>query len=117
MNDKFFKTLDTEVRKQWKKIISHLTDDLHITGFEFEVILSDETLHDFGLNPDIRFLIKATPRGGETKYHYKGIPIDPQGYYILPDDYREAPTIEILLECIKQDSFKPDIKHLQHSKS
>jgi hypothetical protein len=44
---------------------------------------------------------------------YKGIPIKPVAYYNRPDNYREVPTLEILRECIKQDKYNPDIKHLE----
>lgn len=47
------------------------------------------------------------------EYTYKGLTVDPIGHYVLSSENRDLSHIEILKQCIIQDTHKPNIKALQ----
>lgn len=46
-------------------------------------------------------------------YTYNGIVIKPKGYYILKKGYRMPSQLDIIHQCVKQNTHEPDTKHLQ----
>lgn len=46
-------------------------------------------------------------------YTYNGIVIKPKGYYILKKGYKMPSQLDILHQCVKQNTHEPDIKRLQ----
>jgi len=39
--------------------------------------------------------------------------VDPDCHYITPKNYVHPNPLQILKECVKQDTYKPDIKPLE----
>ena len=112
------KELDIIIQMKWKELIDVIkSTSVDIVSFKFEVKLEENIIRELGINADIRFLVNATPNGGEIEYLYKGCEIDPIHHYIRPDDYNEVSIIQMLLECINQDTYKPNIMHLERGET
>jgi len=114
-NKEFIVELDKETQILWKLLRKTISKtSIKISGIQYLVELDDEILKKFGLNKDIKFIIDVRPTsGGETKYYYKNMELNPNAYYVRPDDYHEVSTLRILQESIAQDTHEPDIMHLE----
>lgn len=114
INQEFIEELDKLIQLEYKEVYK-LTQEskLKILSLSYEIFLSDDVLLKFELNKDIRFIITMNSSKGGTKYLYKNIELKPINYYIRPDDYHEVSTLEILQQCILQDTYKPDIMFLE----
>lgn len=113
-NNEFIVELDKKAQEEYcvvRKLI--VKSQIKIVGIEYVVDMDTEILSKFGLNSDIRFVLKATPDDGKIIYYYKNIEVNPLNYYVRPIDYHEVSTLRILQECITQDTFKPNIRYLE----
>ena len=118
MTEEFIKALDTVVKKNYNKILDNIKEwDIKINGFSFLPEMDLETKKRFSLNEDITFQVQITGGGGSTNYLYKGLIIEPDAYYLRPDDYHEVSTLTMLQEAIKQDTHNPDIKYLERGET
>jgi hypothetical protein len=110
----FFRELNVLVQRDYK-LLQKLskTTSVDIISIRYRVILSEDILNEYGLNKDVEFFVDATCDGGKMSYHYKNIKVEANCYYLRPDDYYEVSTLRILQECIKQDTYEPDIKFLE----
>jgi len=120
MEDKtqeFTKKLDEISLKKWEEIYEALKGITDIQAITFTIFPSKEMLSEFNLTEDFNFMIENKNGHGKMKYFYKNYQVQPESYYLLPENYREVPLLEMLLECVKQDTHKPDIKHLQVQQS
>ncbi|WP_304576603.1 hypothetical protein [Romboutsia ilealis] len=79
-----------DVKEVFSKHFEFNTDDLGI-----QVVVFEDSI-----NPIV------------CEYTYKGLVIDPVGYYVLDSEKRSVSHIEILEQCIIQDTHKPNIKAL-----
>lgn len=111
-NKEFFEQLDKISKEELNKLIK-LIADTKITKFTFEISLPNDVLKKFWLSEDLLFLVDSTPTGCTMKYFYKNLPVEPINFYLRPDDYHEVSTLEILQQCIHQDTHKPDILFLE----
>lgn len=113
-NKKLFEELEKINQENYKKFIESLNShDLEILTVTFITKLNNELIEEFELNDDISFSCEITPEKGKMEYYYKGLKVEPDCYYLRPDNYREVSTLEILQECIKQDTHEPDIKKIE----
>lgn len=118
MEDKtkeFIKHLDELSNKKWLEIFEALKDVKDIYSISFSIFPSEELLAEFNLNKDIHFSIVNNNGDGKMKYFYKKMAVEPDCYYVRPDNYREVTLLEVLQECIIQDTQNPDIKHIENS--
>jgi len=111
--EEFIAHLEEINQKKWAEIHKALKNVTDIRSIVFSVYPSKELLTKFKLNEDIQFLVTAGNGEGEMEYYYKGVKIDPECYYIRPDNYSEVSLLEILHECIAQNTHSPDIKKLE----
>lgn len=107
--EEFIRQLDEVNQKKWAEIYKALKNVTDICSIGFNIYPSEEFLSNFGLNADINFSVI----NGKVEYYYKGVKVDPICYYIRPDNYNEVSLLEILQECIAQDTYTPDIKKLE----
>lgn len=113
-NEKFIQELEKVNQENYKKFIDSLNNhDLEIQSVAIITKLSSELIQEFELNDDVSFVCQMNSEKGKMKYFYKNIELDPDCYYMRPHNYRSVSTLEILQECIKQDTNKPDIKKLE----
>jgi len=112
----FFKELDILVQNKYKELIN-LVVDSGITSFNYIVELDNNNISKFNLNKDIEFEVSATPGEGKINYLYKRIKIEPKNYWSRPIPYYEVSTLQLLQECIKQDTYNPDIKYLERGET
>jgi len=115
MSEEFIKELDVIVQKDYEEIVNKITDcDIRVSSFNFHPHMSLKIKKKYGLNKNIGFMVTASAgSGGKTTYLYKGIIVEPDCYYLRPDDYHKVSTLTMLQEAIKQDTHNPDIKHLE----
>lgn len=111
------KELDELNQNKWSEIYKALKDVTDVYSIGFNVYLSEEMLTKFNLNKDIVFSVKNNNGVGKMKYYYKGIEIEPDCYYLRPDNYTEVTLLEILQECLTQNTYNPNIKHLEVKES
>ena len=112
--NKFFKEIEKISEEARESILGAITDQEHgVLSVEINIKLSDESVSKFELNDDIMITQLCTPGEVKTKYYYKGIDVNPDCYYLRPDDYHSVSTLRILQECIAQDTPRPDIKYLE----
>lgn len=109
----FFEELDKITTEKWEKIYECLKDTTDIYSITFGVFPSVELLSEFGLNEKFNFSVTNENGQGKMNYFYKGLQVEPESYYLLPENYREVSTMEMFHECVRQDTHRPDIKHLQ----
>lgn len=99
-SSEFIKELNISTQNIWKNFVELLKsgnlDCLNIISFKSEIKVDDEFNHKYGLSSDINSKV------------------DPKCYYIVPEGCQEVSTLKILQECIKQDTYKPDIKKFQY---
>lgn len=114
LEDKFRKELDKVIQAAWVKLGKVIDDTgVGVSRIDFHVNLDDETLLRFGLNNKISFIINATPDVTKVEYYYDSALIDPECLWTRPENYQELSDLTILKEAIKQDTYNPDIKHLE----
>lgn len=121
LEKKFFNELDSVVQIKWKDDIFPQVKLLNVISIA--ILIKDEKISQIfkkyiGDNYnkiDVVLSVDTTCYLKESKilYVYNNMEVKPEGYYILPDNAKYASMIDILKECIKQDTYKPDIKHLQ----
>lgn len=113
----FVSDLNKIVLDEYSKIRELINNDWgKLIEFKFFVDGGDEFNKKFGLNKSIQFVITINKYPNEQKcgYYYKGRKIEPDCYYNRPNNYYQPTIVEQLQECIKQDSYKPNIKHLEN---
>lgn len=116
-NSDFIKELDVFAKEGWKHVfvaIEPISEIIYRIGFK--VVVDEEFLKIYDLNSDIEFLVDTLATSGKMKYHYKGVEINPDGFYVTPPDFVEVTQLQILWEAIAQDTHMPNIKHLQSAK-
>lgn len=116
-NGEFINDLNKIVLNEYNKIRELLNKSWgNLIEFKFFVNRSNEFNEKFGLNESIQFVITVNNYPSEQKceYYYNGRKMEPDCYYIQPENYYQPTIIEMLQECIKQDSHKPNIKHLEN---
>ena len=115
----FQEDMDKVVNDTIKHIIPLLKEKVLITGvFEppkgkVSEVFSKHFAFD---TKDLGILISILEediRPVKCDYTYKGLVIKPEGYYILKEDHRQPSQIEILEQCVKQNTHKPNIRPLQ----
>ena len=116
LTKEFFKELDIEVHKKYN-IIFDKVSDTGVTMFMYLVQLDEEILLKYDLNKDIDFEVVVYPNEAKIKYLYKFNEIKPDNYWSRPIPYYEVTTLQILRECIKQDTCTPDIKYLERGET
>lgn len=110
----FESELNEKIKIQVKKLDEFVFDkELKIHNVNFFVEPVDDVLSKYGLNNDISFMADYSPKGVNVKFYFKNIELKPECYYMRPDDYHEVTVLEILKQCIKQNTYKPDIKFLE----
>ena len=113
-NIELLKELDLVVDKDIKEIVNlQKMTDVKIISFKIQTKLDEKILVKYNLNDDIRFIIDVTPDSGIVSYYYKGLKLNPDCYYLRPDEYYSPTVLDILQECIRQDTHIPDIKFLE----
>lgn len=120
MENKFFEDLDKVVRPKWSAICEKMKGE-SIVSIEIEIDNCDikevfnKYLED---NKDYFHIHLATSsydrrRCLDINYYYKGKRVDPICYYVKPKCAKRASQLDILRECIRQDTNNPDIRHLE----
>ena len=112
----FVKELDIEVHKKYNSIFD-IVADTGVTSFTYLVQLKEEILSKYGLNKDIDFEVVVYPNEAKIKYLYKMVEMKPDNYWSRPTPYHEVTTLQMLQECIKQDTCTPDIKYLERGET
>lgn len=116
MNDEtFFKDLDLyskEKVEDLKNRLKGILSDIFSIDVCYEVPIS--VLAKYGISNDIGFLLEIRPEKIQSKYLYKNMEIEPEAYYMRPENYNPVSTLEILQEAIKQGTPYPDIKHIEN---
>ena len=111
-SDIFIKELNTIVQNLYSEKIRNLIKDgllsfkIKLNDTKINNLLNKYNLENFSIHIKLDYGLK-------TEYCYKDIDIKPKGYWILPNNSREPELLEILRECIMQDTYEPDITHLQ----
>ena len=114
IQNEFEKELNEQIKKQIKKLNEFIFDhELKIQSVNFAVEPVEDILTKYGLNNDISFTAKYTVDGVNVKFKFKHMELEPDCYYIRPDDYHDVTVLEILKECIIQNTHTPDIKFLE----
>lgn len=116
-DNEFISDLNKIILNEYNKICELINNDWgKLIEFKFFVDGSDEFNEKFGLNKSIQFVITINKHSTkqECEHYYNGRKIEADCYYIRPDNYYQPTIVEILQECIKQDSYKPNIKHLEN---
>ena len=110
----FTNEVDAVVQSEWKKIIQIIQDaNVKVLSLKFEIKLKDDILTRFGLNNYFRFVAEFNPGESKMLYLYKDMVLEPINYYLRPEDYHEVSLLEILHQCIVQDTYQPDIRFLE----
>jgi hypothetical protein len=113
IEEKFIEDLDILSKEQYKETAKIICECDNIISFKFIVDISDDMKEKYSLNDDIEFVIDANPEVAQMEYHYKGMKMEPVCHYIRPENYHEVSELTMLHECIKQDTHKPNIIHLE----
>ena len=116
----FIEDMDKVVNDTVAKHIKTLIKSIVIISGELETN-KDKVIEVFSkhLNFDTKDLgilvsiLEEDIRPVKCDYTYKGLVINPEGYYILKEDHRQPSQIEILEQCVKQNTHKPNIRPLQ----
>lgn len=118
MSEEFIKELNEIVQKNYHRVLDAIKElDVKVNGFSFLPEVPLEIKEKYGLNEDLTFMVGVSGDGGRTDYLYKGLIIEPDCYYVRPDDYHEVPLLTMLQEAIKQDTHNPDIKYLERGET
>ena len=116
-NEKFFNELNIITQSNYKEIMKRLEGiDINLISLAFEASLNNDILTKYGLNDDIEFLTNIGQSQGQTDYYYKGDKLEPINLQIRTKDYHPVTTLEILQQCVIQDTNKPDIRFLEERK-
>ena len=110
------KILDGMIAENYPKVIDLIKKSpVEIFRLYFEIKPDKKTQEEFGLNDDIQFIVDADTYRGEAqcKYYYKREEMQPDCLYLRPKNYHPVSILQMLLECIRQDTAKPDIKFLE----
>lgn len=122
VEESFVVELDNVIQKTCKQIFKNFLNlskesNVELNDLEFDITNLPEVqefLKEKELDEFFNVIFKASIRGGlKVDWQYKHCTLHPSGYYILPDNYKEANLYDILKECIKQDTNCPNIMHLQ----
>ena len=113
--DSFIKELDIIIKRDYTEKFFAIIKDDAINSTTLNIFNDDikKLFKDYNLGEHIS--IKLGVPDCQVSYYYKGCKMEPICYWLRPDNYREVSIIEMLLECIKQDTHRPDIKHLEVS--
>ena len=118
MENNFTEELDNIAQKQWKNIYNQLKGIGNIFGVKIlvepkEVII---LLQKYQLDTRIEFITNVGGSGeGQMEYYFNGDLIKPDGLYSGVE--RNVSLLELLRECTIQQTYNPDIKHLQKIKT
>lgn len=119
MKNNFKKDMDILVKEKVKEIIPIFQEyGIYEAHVEVNADKLDEILKKYFTkeeydNINVTLNINAIQNSCEVYFYYKKRRIESQGHYILPKNYKPVSTLEILKECIKQDTNTPDIKSLE----
>lgn len=112
VDKEFIGELDVVIKKEHSRILDSIVELGTVISFEFIIDIEDK--EKYGLNDDISFIVSANAyNNAKIKYCYDGVYIEPENYYLRPDDYHEVSILDILKESINQKTSKPDIKFLE----
>ena len=112
----FTEELDVVVQAAYEEVRLALKNcKVKVMSLEYKVILEDNVLAKYKLNKDVGFIVDINE--GKMIYTYQGRKLEPKCYYLRPDDYHEVTTLQILQQCVLQDTHKPDIKFLEEGKT
>ena len=111
--EEFINQLDELNKKEWTEIYEALKSVTDVFSICFNIYPSQDILSKFGLTKDINFSVINNNGYGKMKYYYKGRKVEPECYYLRPNNYSEVSLLEVLHECIAQNTNTPDIKHLE----
>lgn len=118
LNSQFLTKLDEIIQKYWRDVLCSKLDGLIL--YEFTIVIPEELTKllfaEFELNSDIQIGVHSKYATARTKCFYKNTEIEPKCYYIQPENCIQPTILDILRECIKQDTHTPNIKHLEISK-
>lgn len=109
----FIKELDIIIKRDYTEKFFAIIKDGAINSTTLNIFNDDikKLFKDYNLGEHIS--IKLGVPDCQVSYCYKGCKMEPICYWLRPDNYRNVYIIEMLLECIKQDTHRPDIKHLE----
>jgi hypothetical protein len=118
LNDEFIKELDNFTVETWNNIKTDLKKFYdQLIEIKLLIKVSDDFINKYNLNNDIIFICTInSSTEGIMDYYYKGLKMAPICHYTQLSNHRDVTTIEMLLECIKQNTHTPDIKHLEDLK-
>jgi len=110
----FTSELDTHTTSIWKTVQTSLRE-VHscITTLNFIVKMPEEFYSKWQLTPALEFEMHSTGGSGNMSYYYRGCEVRPDCYFLRPKGYQKVSTLQILQECVKQDTHQPDIKPLE----
>lgn len=118
MERQLFKDLDEIIMPICNELYNKIKD-YNVIGIKLEVndenvksifnkyIKSSEDYFSITINFTVKNL------HGEVDFYYKDKKINPKCYYIRPKGVRYVDQIDILKECLLQDTNEPDITHLE----
>jgi hypothetical protein len=115
-NESFVKELHEIISDDYKIRISSIMECNNIIALI--MIMDDKNtlnlLQKYSL-PHDKLQIRLSVHDGmiQVQYYFNRIKLDPVSNYILPKDYRQPSVLEILRECVKQNTHKPDIRRLE----
>ncbi len=108
----FISDLDNIVKNDYDNIKCSLSDK--VISFEFLVSFDDVFYNKYKLKSDVKFVCNVGNNvPAKMEYYYKGIKVNPDCHYIIPDNYVKVGILKILQECINQDTHSPDIKKFE----
>jgi hypothetical protein len=111
MNKEFFKEIDKVVQSSWEEL-QQLAKSIKTQIMSIEFVVELDDIQKYGLNKDILLVVNTYDK--KMKYYYKNLEIEPECYYNRPQKYYEVSTLDILQECIMQDSHTPNIKAMEN---
>jgi hypothetical protein len=123
-NEKYRKEMDEIVSIFWSDYYKKLksVDLITPTLMRLELLIpvGEEFLTKYNLQSSgLEFkLIVTNDESASAKIEpcFYTTPIKPQGFYLLPDDYEEVGVLDIVQEAVKQNTYDPNIMHLQSKK-
>lgn len=123
ITNSFKQDLDDLVRTHSNKVIDVLNLDeaikCNIHSISYSIKLTDDIIQAYDLSSNISILctlVQSEQVKASVKFLYNGYEIKPDGYYILPENHVDVSIRRIMQECIKQKTYKPDIRELQSGK-
>jgi len=106
--DELYKVGHTEILTMRK------TMKTQFLSYTYQVDIPEEFLTKYELNSFCEFdCTISAESGGVSVHYYKGRKIKPDGHYIQKQNDTRVGLLQILQECVKQDTHQPDIKFLQ----